>query len=253
MTWQLEILRKWLDWKLHTADNLKTNNYYLETFSKSWSYSLLPFLPNRCNHWCSISTLLKQPQLISYSPNTTFPMQPVWSALFSLVWYPFQVGRKPRLCDWSFDLFKNMLNIENMDSYSLNFENIKKHGHVFENMTLTALRLSKTLNQLSKRCQIKKNIQLVAWGCQMEDDPCWDSTQSTWSCLSCPSVRCNYRTASQVTHRHSTSLLLTHLLIGDKKIIKRKAPKSDRRDMRLLRHWLHFWYSRRTTFIVNLQ
>ena len=62
-----------------------------------------------------------------------------------------------------------------MDSYSLNFENIKKHGHVFENMTLTALRLSKTLNQLSKRCQIKKNIQLVAWGCQMEDDPCWDS------------------------------------------------------------------------------
>ena len=150
MTWQLEILRKWLDWKLHTADNLKTNNYYLETFSNSWSYSLLPFLPNRCNHWCSISTLLKQPQLISYSPNTTFPMQPVWSALFSLVWYPFQVGRKPRLCDWSFDLFKNMLNIENMDSYSLNFENIKKHGHVFENMTLTALRLSKTLNRLSK-------------------------------------------------------------------------------------------------------
>ena len=156
MTWQLEILRKWLDWKLHTADNLKTNNYYLETFSNSWSYSLLPFLPNRCNHWCSISTLLKQPQLISYSPNTTFPMQPVWSALFSLVWYPFQVGRKPRLCDWSLDLFKNMFNIENMDSYSLNFENIKKHGHVFENMTLTALRLSKTLNQLSKRCQIKK-------------------------------------------------------------------------------------------------
>ena len=57
-----------------------------------------------------------------------------------------------------------MFNIENMDAYSLNFENIKKHGHVFENMTLTAPRLSKTLNQLSKRCQIKKKYPTSCLG-----------------------------------------------------------------------------------------
>ena len=164
MTWQLEILRKWLDWKLHTADNLKTNNYYLETFSNSWSYSLLPFLPNRCNHWCSISTLLKQPQLISYSPNTTFPMQPVWSALFSLVWYPFQVGRKPRLCDWSFDLFKNMLNIENMDSYSLNFENIKKTWSCFRKYDPHCTKIVKNFESIVKTLPNKKKYPTSCLG-----------------------------------------------------------------------------------------
>ena len=164
MTWQLEILRKWLDWKLHTADNLKTNNYYLETFSNSWSYSLLPFLPNRCNHWCSISTLLKQPQLISYSPNTTFPMQPVWSALFSLVWYPFQVGRKPRLCDWSFDLFKNMFNIENMDSYSLNFENIKKTWSCFRKYDPHCTKIVKNFESIVKTLPNKKKYPTSCLG-----------------------------------------------------------------------------------------
>ena len=90
-------------------------------------------------------------------------MQPVWSALFSLVWYPFQVGRKPRLCDWSFDLFKNMFNIENMDAYSLNFENIKKTWSCFRKYDPHCTKIVKNFESIVKTLPNKKISNKLPW------------------------------------------------------------------------------------------